>query len=154
MVNNYPEYAAGISYQKAEENVKHFYNAQVKVDPSDDSMSAVLTKDGEVISELPDGGGGSSDFSTANVTIQAGNIGDGGSANLVVIDDDFGIYPGQVEGSSPGSYVAILYNGSQIVEMDPDVYNSSSGACTYNSDEGLLTITGDCTIAMNYSSPA
>ena len=69
MVNNYPEYAAGISYQKAEENVKHFYNAQVKVDPSDDSMSAVLTKDGEVISELPDGGGGSSDFSTANVTV-------------------------------------------------------------------------------------
>ena len=70
MVNNYPEYAAGISYQKAEENVKHFYNAQVKADPSDDSMSAVLTKDGEIISELPGGGGGESDFSTAVVKIK------------------------------------------------------------------------------------
>lgn len=71
MVNNYPEYAAGISYQKAEEGEKHFYNAQVKVDPSDDSMSAVLTKDGEVISELPDGGGGGgdSDFEIADLEI-------------------------------------------------------------------------------------
>lgn len=63
MVNNYPMYAAGVSFQKADESEnRHFYNAQVVVDPSDDSMSAKLTKDGEVISELPDGGGGSSDL--------------------------------------------------------------------------------------------
>lgn len=71
MVNNYPEYAAGISYQKAESNAKHFYNAQVKVDPSDDSMSAVLTKDGEIISELPGEGGG--------VTVEALNVTENGT---------------------------------------------------------------------------
>lgn len=59
MVNNYPEYAAGVNYKKTDSNdVTHFYSAQVVADPSDDTIESKLIKDGVVISE----GGGSSDL--------------------------------------------------------------------------------------------
>lgn len=101
------------------------------------------------------GGGGSSDFSIANVTIQGGDQNEiAGISNLIIVNDEYGIYREDITGENPGSYVAVLYHGLQSIEMDVDTYNSSTGACTYNPDAELLTITGDCTIVMNYAGAA
>lgn len=164
MVNNYPEYAAGISYQKAEENAKHFYNAQVKVDPSDDSMSAVLTKDGEVISELPgEGGGGGeggeSDFTTAEVTFICNDP----TLNDSAVDFYGAFYENTelpdasyLETTVPrilfnGSETVIknilLYKGSAILMLGDfvDEINSTSGNIELT-NIAMYKITGNCTI--------
>lgn len=154
MVNNYPKYAAGISYQKAEDNTKHFYNAQVAVDPSDDSMSAVLTKDGVVISELPDGGGGSSDFSTAEVEVVFDNI----SAEMfipnVYVDDERALADALV--SEQGTYNIILYKGS-CYGYYPNAAGVYAGDVAVTGDieyqNGTFIITGNGTITISYSNP-
>ncbi len=144
MANNYPMYAAGVSFQKADEsNNKHFYSAQVVVDPSDDSMSAKLTKDGEVISELPDGGG-SSDFTVVTVLLSASGFG-----SLPII------HVSNTGMSSSALFTetqinAVLYRGEQVI----DTYDISgtitvSDNAVYDSENNLITITGNCTITIS-----
>lgn len=52
MVNNYPEYAAGVNYKKTDTNGnRHFYSAQVVADPANETVESKLIKDGVVIDE-------------------------------------------------------------------------------------------------------
>lgn len=181
MVNNYPEYAAGISYQKAESNAKHFYNAQVKIDPSDDSMSAVLTKDGEVISELPGEGGGvtvealnvtengtyseegkayspvvvnvaggSSDFSTAEVSITAFN---GIEIHIPYIDEDstdFGIWTVYQPADSDSHVLqTVLYKGLAYISAPNGNVTGVTGNAEIDEEEGGAYIRGNCTITFS-----
>lgn len=149
MVNNYPEYAAGISYQKAEENVKHFYNAQVKVDPSDDSMSAVLTKDGEIISELPDGGGGGeSDFSTATVVVTNNLVVDVFEIkDLVNIDENGLVSRAFANASETKTISVVLYK-----DFPTYGYYRGEGAVAVTGnirfENGDIYVTGDGTITL------
>lgn len=72
MVNNYPEYAAGVTYKKTDTNGnRHFYSAQVVADPDNETVESKLIKDGVVIDE--GGGGGASDFTTVEVEILVKN---------------------------------------------------------------------------------
>ena len=69
MVNNYPEYAAGVNYKKTDTNGnRHFYSAQVVADPANETVESKLIKDGVVIDE-----GGSS------VTVEALSVTENGT---------------------------------------------------------------------------
>lgn len=163
MVNNYPEYAAGVNFKKTDSNgVRHFYSAQVVADPSDDTIESKLIKDGVVISE--GGGGGSSDFNTAEVTINATIE---GSPTLVYKGFSATIqYP---EGSNSqyfGGFVdftgdVLLYQNNAIISADEifavdsndnnygvltAITPTTSGNATYDSENNVFIITGDCTI--------
>lgn len=168
MVKNYPMYAAGVSFQKADEsNNRHFYSAQVAVDPSDDSMTAKLTKDGEVISKLPDGGGGggSSDFSTAAVTI-INKLPLSISFTLYgAIDDfsgDFELSPNTLPScigtkyaeqseNTTKVYSAALYEEHGILSINSSYHISIAGnieKLITGKEYDIYNVTGDCTITI------
>lgn len=63
MVNNYPEYAAGVNYKKTDgSGNRHFYSAQVVADPATETVESKLIKDGVVIDE------GGAEVEALNVT--------------------------------------------------------------------------------------
>lgn len=163
MVNNYPKYAGAISYQKADEsNNRHFYNAEVTVDPTDDSMTAKLTKDGEVISELPNGGG-SSDFSTADVTLNLTVEGETlvetalDNAKIAFPSEDFE-YKCAYLPSVDNKCTVLLYKGSSeifgLVALDSNNLDHATivgepvttGNVVWNSEDQSFIVTGNGTI--------
>lgn len=146
MVNNYPEYAAGVNFKKTDSNnVTHFYSAQVVADPSDETIESKLIKDGVVISE---GGGGTSDFSTAEVTFV-----DEVNTTLIYITEEEG-FEAITNGtqSFSGKVKVPLYKGSCANLSDRPGYYSGlvlTGDAQIAGEGSVLVITGNCTIAMS-----
>lgn len=91
------------------------------------------------------GGGGSSDFSTATLTITGTNRGFINVANVLVVPDY------NLEGTNYQSALTddaltvILYKGKAYAVAGSTV-QSVSGNITYDSDMEWYVITGDCTV--------
>lgn len=171
MVNNYPEYAAGVNFKKTDSNgVRHFYSAQVVADPSDETIESKLIKDGVVISEggptvealnVTENGtyseegkayspvvvnvaGGSSDFSTAEVTIKNSTLSD---VNIQVASIALGsitTYIGAQAAQTVNAEI-VLYQGASGFDL-PDGATGAvvTGDITY--DDGYVEISGNGTI--------
>lgn len=89
-----------------------------------------------------EGGGGSSDFSTAEVTLTNETP---FGLTLAHIDNTTGISPHMAQS---GEYEVVLYKGkAEGVFMSPSGNLSVTGNITYN--DGELVITGDCTITIS-----
>ena len=103
-----------------------------------------------------EGGGGSSDFSIAEVTVACPNVESQiGRANIgrfyyldenEIRDTNASFYDDDPETWEPLVLNEILYKGSQIVELRAGSLVSTSGAVTFDSNTLLFEITGDCTI--------
>ena len=151
MVNNYPEYAAGVNYKKTDSNdVTHFYSAQVIADPSDDTIESKLIKDGVVISE-----GG--DFSMATMTLSGAQNRAGGSQGIQVetcvmyYDSPNPFIQGVNNTSVPnglpyGIYDIPLYKGHAVAFIGTSNNYIVTGDATVD-ENGVIDITGDFTIA-------
>lgn len=90
--------------------------------------------------------GGSSDFSTAEVTLSA--TGDFSLRIASIVDNEIHTtVPSFIE-----SFEAILYKGSQVCDTSEIMGTITvSGDAVYDSDEQTITITGDCTITITIS---
>lgn len=96
------------------------------------------------------GGGGSSDFSTAEVTLQLGTLQDIYIHGAVVISQD-GITATYYQVSGEGTYTVILYNGAAVVEL----YTNQQGSYVPNIsgnatviDGNVILVSGDCTLRL------
>lgn len=89
------------------------------------------------------GGGGSSDFTTANVTLS-------GSSAMVTYafsDEDMGtIFMSQYPGGDTITTKLPLYNGKALMFLMDESPYSVTGDITYSADEGGFIVTGDGTI--------
>ena len=107
----------------------------------------VYQKDGEVYNKVTvnvEGGGGSSDFSTAEVTLNAEGFGSLWCVNIVdnILGPNVAFF---IE-----SFEAVLYKGSQVFDTSEiEGTITVSGGAVYDSDEHTITITGDCTITIS-----
>ena len=105
---------------------------------------------GEVYNKVTvnvEGGGGSSDFSTATMTVTGGTP----VIYMATIIDmaEYGVvgsYPTNTELSSP--YTIILYKGKAYVSIDATIA-SISGDASVDQITGMLVVTGDCTITIS-----
>lgn len=88
------------------------------------------------------GGGGDSDFSTAEVTVN--NSGAGYLFNVPVILNNAMAVPFVADAAS---FTVILYKGTAIMGGNPSI-GSVSGDITYDEEEEIYLITGDCTITV------
>lgn len=97
-----------------------------------------------VARKLSGSGGGSSDFSTASVTVNLRGL-----AYFVLpkIVDEGGQGALMITGVSSGVYEIALYKGYAVCDAPPDVDVSVSGNASL--DEDLIYITGDCTITIS-----
>lgn len=89
------------------------------------------------------GGGGSSDFTTASVTLS------GNSADLTFgnVFDEVGIvYMSQYPGSETIVANVPLYDGKALMFSEDGVTATVTGDIEYSSDEGGFIVTGDGTI--------
>lgn len=143
MVNNYPEYAAGVNFKKTDSNdVTHFYSAQVVADPSDETIESKLIKDGVVISE----GGGSSDFSTAEVTFDISEDNEIKLSLPIVYNvepEEAIVSVEQPFDADSEPVMVVLYKNRVGVDCGYEL--DVTGDATLN--DGLLIITGDCTLS-------
>ena len=106
---------------------------------STDGVITSVKNNGEDI-----GGGGSSDFSTAEVTLSAAGLGSLPIASIV----DNEIHTTVPFFTEP--FEAILYKGSQVCDTSGiEGTITTSGDAVYDSDEQTITITGDCTITIS-----
>ena len=125
----------------------------------------VYEKAGEVYNKVTvnvEGGGGSSDFSTAEVTIinnkewyiQAANC------PVALVEDEMLIGGFAVDPNSQSVFDVIIYKGyAHILEImtganidtpiDLETEASLSGNAVYNAEDELIDITGDCTITIS-----
>lgn len=109
----------------------------------------VYQKDGEVYNKVTvnvEGGGGSSDFSTAEVTVVntaedieihpylPAIINNALTTNITVLE------------STSESFTVVLYKNSVVVEGPFGLDVETSGNASFDSDTNQLTITGDCTL--------
>lgn len=99
-----------------------------------------------------EGGGGSSDFTTAKVTIVSANGGRVGTMFYGFMSPYYA-YTVQVQafGNGDTEIPIILYQGQILFNTEEATLNiaSTSGAITYDSAEAIYTITGDCTITIS-----
>lgn len=95
------------------------------------------------------GGSGSCDFSTAQVTIVTGSKSlDGGVVRIIAIDDRYDeIKTINMNAAEPGTYSVVLYKGKQVLD-DVESIESVSGNITYDGEDEIYIITGDCTITI------
>lgn len=95
----------------------------------------------------PGGGGGSSDFSTATVTVRLKTLG------IIVLPIQY--VDDVTEGiiatpATSGNTTIVLYKGLAIGSVLGDGFNVSvSGNANYDSLTGQIFITGDCTITIS-----
>lgn len=103
---------------------------------------------------IANAGGGSSDFSTAEVTLISDTMdGDGTEFPFAYVDRDISTinYGALAEYNNSITYEAILFGGA-IGVVSPVSNISVSGSATVNSGPGgrtLILITGDCTITIS-----
>ena len=125
----------------------------------------VYQKDGEVYNKVTvnvEGGGGSSDFSTAKLTvinnkewyIQAADC------PVALVEDEMLFGGFSVNANSQSVFDVIIYKGyAHILEIvtgasldtpiDLETEASLSGNAAYNAEDVLIEITGDCTITIS-----
>lgn len=96
-----------------------------------------------------EGGGGSSDFSTAEVTIndQSGGIISGIVISLIYVDDESDMLTINAEDMSlaNGTYITPLYKGKGGAFINPEKNYVVTGNATVD-EEGVITYTGDFTV--------
>lgn len=121
----------------------HWTDINKKNDVDIMSVNGVITEI-KVNGEDAGGGGGSSDFSTAEVTLSTSGF---GSLPIASILDD------KIDTTVPffiESFEAILYKGSQVCDTSEITGTITvSGDAVYDSDEQTITITGDCNITIS-----
>ena len=104
---------------------------------------------GEQLLEGEGGGGGSSDFSTAEVTI-VNNTGDGTSFDGAIIKNgNININTRLDEGTNILTlvlYKGVSYCGTYDIDMSTAVI---TGDAEYTSEDNCYIITGDCTITIS-----
>lgn len=112
------------------------------------------TKLNNIEQGIANAGGGSSDFSTAQVTVTSNSIdGDETEFPFAYVDrESNAIHYGAVaEYNNPLIYEAILFNGVAGF-ASPTSNVSTSGSATVNPGPGgkkIIVITGDCTITIS-----
>lgn len=101
------------------------------------------------------GGGGGGDYKIANVTIVCNTEGYAFDLYVEKEDSDYtGIFD---TGNGAFNYmvyvdygasvtVKLLYSGDSVLLSPYNVVQSVTGDAVYDSDTGLITVTGDCTI--------
>lgn len=123
---------------------------------SEDGISQLFTETAGTYTikiEAPQSGG-SSDFSTAQVTVTSNSIdGDGTEFPFAYVDRESSSiqYGAVTEYNNPLTYEAILFNGAVGV-TSPTSNVSTSGSATVNPGPGgrtLILVTGDCTITIS-----
>ena len=94
-------------------------------------------------------GGGSSDFSTAEMTIAGNESSIGLTCAFIYEDSGEAALTVSSGGMSIGEYVVPLYKGTAMAHLDfREIGNVVvTGNATINED-GLIIITGDCTITL------
>ena len=91
------------------------------------------------------GGGGSSDFSTAKVTVEAGAIANGILLpSIAYVDETYFCFPQTI--SDAGEYYIVLYKGGAVILTNSSIDGSITGLIT-KIDECVYLVTGDCVIA-------
>ena len=125
----------------------------------------VYQKDGEVYNKVTvnvEGGGGSSDFSTAEVTIinnKEWHI-QAADCPVALVEDEMLFGGFSVNPNSQSVFDVIIYKGyAHILEImtgasldtpiDLETEASLSGNAVYNAEDELIDITGDCTITIS-----
>lgn len=102
------------------------------------------------------GGGGSSDFSTAKVTLSVS--GNAGLFLPLAFTFDPPIGSGVTDAlycpylNQAGTFTVGLYKGSCVLFRENQYFASNvsvTGDCEYYSNEGIIIITGDCTITIS-----
>ena len=108
----------------------------------------------DMLNQLAEGGGGgSSDFSTATVTI-VNNYNEVFGLGMPMVDDDGGIYMEGFRGIDSGTYTIVINttNGIYLVGDNYDVGDpqiSVSGDAIHIPDTLDVIVTGDCTITIS-----
>ena len=100
-----------------------------------------------------EGGGGSSDFSTAEVIVVRGTPSpDAGVITDVPMIKNNILTVFALDGSSPVPVIStvVLYKGRLVLDANPDTFISATGSASYDSDNEKLTILGDCTLTLSY----
>lgn len=88
-------------------------------------------------------GGGSSDFTTANVTLS----GSSAMVTYALSDEDMGtIFMSQYPGGDTITTKLPLYNGKALMFLMDELPYTVTGDITYSADEGGFIVTGDGTI--------
>lgn len=101
-----------------------------------------------------EGGGGSSDFSTAEVTFSMVNTGNLASMPLVVTTESGSPFDALLPTKrevEDGAYTIALYKGKAVVEIEVGALGdtiSTSGAIELL-ESGIYLVTGDCTITIS-----
>lgn len=101
------------------------------------------------------GGGGSSDFSAAEVTVVGSDVESSMPRCVYEPEAPVNYYLDAIGESilEPGIYTTVLYKGClicKLVNIAVDKSISLSGNCQWlDEEEGLLVITGDCTITIS-----
>ena len=94
-------------------------------------------------------GGGGGDFTTAQVTIVMGSQNtEGGSVPMVAINQSDEISYVSMDATNPGTFQAVLYKGKQVLDNGLQSIESVSGNITYDDEDEIYIITGDCTITI------
>ena len=121
------------------------YPFSIGYDPIADSMVLITESTGTYTLKIEEQqSGGSSDFSTAEVTLSA--TGDGSLQIASIIDNELH----QSVAFFIESFEAVLYKGSQVCDISViEGTITVSGDAVYDSDEQTITITGDCTITIS-----
>ena len=125
----------------------------------------VYEKAGEVYNKVTvnvEGGGGSSDFSTAKMTVINNKIRtiQVNDCPVASVDDEMLFGGFSVDGNSQLVFDVIIYKGyAYIIEMvtnipdnipvDLETEVSLSGSAVYDDSEGYIAISGDCTITIS-----
>ena len=122
----------------------HWTDIDKKNDVDIESIDGVITGikvNGE------DYGGGESDFSTANMTLEGAGTPPAINIGIVFINPTFDDLEGNpIEtGIASGTYVIPLYKGRAVAFIDPSNNYTITGNATVD-EEGTITITGDFTV--------
>ena len=96
---------------------------------------------------VPGGGGGSSDFSTATMTIDGENYSDNVLIGVAYTSPD-GSWGSPLESASGDSLTVILYQGKACVTLESDASFTTSGDIEFV-EEPTYLVTGDCTITIS-----
>ena len=88
------------------------------------------------------GGGGGGDFSTCTVTPGANGI----TVNMPVVDEENNTL--SLQGILFDPATVVLYKGSLVIPVPLKLVVIDSGDAVYDSDNEIVTITGDCQLSI------
>ncbi len=109
------------------------------------------------------GGGGSSDLSKATITLDItfpedyytvyveARLGNGELGSVIVLGGQDYMETFEFDDAAPSTFELVLFNGVGKLLMG-SVTNVTGGGA-YDADEGMLTVTGDCTVSVTAEEP-